>query len=163
VFRSRHRERWSHCRSVYHVHPIPNLRARRAVPRCILPENLLHTLLHELLSTSPVFPYNWCPVMRPSLNAYSHKSLRFSPSEDEAAVVINILIEFRSASLMNSRNATCVGEDSDVLSGGIIVAVLASTCGLILLWLAMLGCFGWFFGLFFAILVRFESCPFVLG
>lgn len=42
--------------------------------------------------------------MSPSLYARAHKSLRFSPSGDEEAVVINILIEFKSASSMKSRN-----------------------------------------------------------
>ena len=51
--------------------------------------------------------------MRPSLKARAHKSLRFSPSEDDAAVVIKFLIALKSASSMNSQNATrvCVGDD----------------------------------------------------
>ena len=60
--------------------------------------------------------------MSPSLKARPHSNLRFSPSGDEEAVVIKTLIEFRSASSINSRNAMRVADD--VSSRGDIFVVI---------------------------------------
>lgn len=60
--------------------------------------------------------------MSPSLKARPQSNLRFSPSGDEEAVVIKTLIEFRSASSINSRNATQV---ADVLSRGDIFVLIS--------------------------------------
>ena len=68
---------------------------------------------------SSIFPYNRCPAMSP------HRSLRFSPSGDDEAMVIKSLIVFWSASSMNSRNATRVAGDVTVLSEGNIFVALA--------------------------------------
>ena len=85
--------------------------------------------------------------MRPSLKARPHKRLRFSPSEDEEAVVMKFLIEFKSASSMNSRNATRVGE---VLSSGVIFVAIAVER------LVFVG-FDWCFDDFLAMFVRLYS------
>ena len=79
--------------------------------------------------------------MRPSLKARAHKSLRFSPSEDEEAVVIKVLIVLKSASSINSRNATRMGE---ILSGGVVIAVgrlMSMLGGAQVLFFGLLWCF----------------------
>ena len=85
--------------------------------------------------------------MSPTLKACPHKSLRFSPSEDEEAVVMKILIEFKSASSMNSRNATRVGK---VLSRDAVLVVIA------VVRLVFAG-FDWCFDDFLAMFVRLYS------
>src|SRR5271168_2160069 len=54
--------------------------------------------------------------MSPSLKARAHKSLRFSPSEVEAAVSRNSLILPNSAISMKWRNATRVADAGDEMS-----------------------------------------------
>ena len=97
------------------------------------------------------------------MKARPHKSLRFSPSGDKEARVIKFLIVFRSASSMNSQNATHVASASELIvedAGAACVSVVPFIVDfVVLLELATFSLFDWCFEDFLAMFVQILFVP----